>query len=130
MAADDSAELYVNDSLVGTIGSISNNSEAGIAQSTLHSFDILNFLHSGDNLVHTKSVNGPDSFANVTNATYSQNPAGVVFGGSITQKYNAQFISKEPSNHHYTYSKASQRINQMFRYFTIQPISEFVYTLQ
>lgn len=86
MAADDSAELYVNDSLVGAIGSITNNSEAGIAQSTLQSFDILSFLHNGDNLIQVKSVNGPDSFASVTNATYSQNPAGVVFGGIITQK--------------------------------------------
>ena len=86
MAADDSAELYVNDNLVGAIGSISNNSSASIAQSTLQNFDILSYLHTGDNFIQIKSVNGPDSFANVTNATYSQNPAGVVFGGSITQK--------------------------------------------
>jgi len=86
MSADDSAELIVNDNFVGTIGSISNNSEASMAQSTLQSFDILSFLHTGDNFIQIKSVNGPDSFANVANATYSQNPAGVVFGGSITQK--------------------------------------------
>jgi len=80
IAADDFAEIFINGRSVGVIGSITDVGAAGIAQSSLRTFDISPFLRLGDNTVRVASQNGPDSFAGVNNASYSDNPAGVVFG--------------------------------------------------
>ena len=84
VAVDDMAQVYVNGSLAGTTGSITNASVAFAAQSALKSFDITPFLVSGTNTIEVLAQNGPDSFAGVTNSDYRQNTAGVVFGGTIT----------------------------------------------
>ena len=84
MLADDFVELRVNGTLVGSIGSITTASQSGGAQPALAQFDVLPYLVSGANTISFTAQNGPDSFSGFTNATYSQNPAGVVFGGTIT----------------------------------------------
>ena len=86
VAVDDYAEVYVNDMFVGTVGSNTNNVAAVAAQMTLTEFDISSFLMTGANRIEVRAYNGPDSFAGVDNANYAQNPAGVVFGGLLTQQ--------------------------------------------
>ena len=84
VSADDFAAVYVNGNLVGSVGSTSNASLSGAAQSALTSFNILSFLVSGNNTIAVVGGNGQGSFAGCTNCTYSQHPAGVVFGGTLT----------------------------------------------
>jgi hypothetical protein len=79
IAADDYATIYVNNIQVGTVGSITNINHA--ANVNLHSFDISTYLQSGLNVIEISVQNGPDFFSGYQNANYSQNPAGVVFGG-------------------------------------------------
>jgi PEP-CTERM motif len=79
IAADDFAEVFVNSSLVGQIGSVSNVSLASAAQSALTTFDLTPFLVSGQNTITVLGENGP--FGNTAN--YAGDPAGVVFGGSL-----------------------------------------------
>jgi hypothetical protein len=83
VAVDDMAQVYVNGSLVGTTGSITNISVAFAAQSALKEFDITPFLVSGHNTIEVLAQNGPDAFSGVTDPDYRQNSAGVVFGGAI-----------------------------------------------
>jgi len=84
MLADDYVELRVNGTLVGTVGSIVNQAASGAGLPALVSFNVLPNLVSGPNTISFTAQNGPDSFAGVVNATYSQNPASVVFGGNLT----------------------------------------------
>ena len=84
LSVDDFAEIFVNNTLVGTVGSITNLSLAISAQSLLSTFDISSFLISGINRIRVTAQNGPDSFSGISNSNYSQNPAGVVFGGALT----------------------------------------------
>jgi hypothetical protein len=51
---------------------------------SLVTFDITSFLSLGINTIQITGQNGPDSFCGITDANYSQNPAAVVFGGTIT----------------------------------------------
>jgi len=87
VAVDDFAEVIVNGKPVGAIGSVTDESVASAAQSSLTSFNITPFLITGPNLIAIRARNGsfggcnPNS--NPTNCTYATNPAGVVFGGSI-----------------------------------------------
>ena len=46
----------------------------------------LPWLVSGTNTFAFTAQNGPDSFAGVSGATYAQNPAAVVFGGSSVSR--------------------------------------------
>jgi hypothetical protein len=75
VAVDDFAQVFVNGAPVGT-------TIAGADALTTR--DITAFLVSGSNTIMIRATNGPGSFAGCTNCTYSQHPAGVVFGGSIT----------------------------------------------
>jgi PEP-CTERM motif len=84
VSADDYAGVYVNGNFVGSVGSISDPSLSGAAQSGLTPFDLSSFLVSGSNTITIVGQNGPESFGGCTNCTYSQNPAGVVFGGTLT----------------------------------------------
>ena len=86
LAADDFAELRVNGRVVGSIGSITDVGLAGQAQSYLTRFDVSAFLKPGYSYITIVGQNGPPSFSGVcgTICTYSENPAGVVFGGSLT----------------------------------------------
>ena len=86
LAADDFAELRVNGRVVGSIGSITDVGLAGQAQSSLTRFDVTAFLKPGYNYITIVGQNGPPSFSGIcgTICTYAENPAGVVFGGSLT----------------------------------------------
>ena len=84
-AADDYAEVRVNGTAVGSVGSVSVISEASISNSTLTNFDLTPRLRPGVNTITIAAQNGPASFAGcASSCTYSSNPAGVVFGGSLS----------------------------------------------
>ncbi|MDP3890289.1 hypothetical protein, partial [Nocardioides sp.] len=78
VAVDDFAEVFVNGTLVGTTGSVTNISLAGAAQSSLATFNITPFLVTGTNYITVRAANG---LFGCGAGPYSCNPAGVVFGG-------------------------------------------------
>ena len=86
VAADDFLELRVNGITVGTWGSVTNINQAGVAQNNLHSFDVGGMLKPGRNVITIVGQNGPAAFTSgvCSACTYAQNPAGVVFGGTLT----------------------------------------------
>ncbi|HET6283510.1 MAG TPA: hypothetical protein VFH73_21315 [Polyangia bacterium] len=85
LSADDAAEVRVNGAPVDTVGSVTDQSEAAISGSTLTTFDIAPRLTPGLNTITIAAQNGPASFAGcVPSCTYKNNPAAVVFGGSLT----------------------------------------------
>src|SRR5262249_34330296 len=92
VAVDDFAEVFVNGTSIGTTGSVADISLASQAQSALKTFDLAPFLVPDLNTILVVAQNGPDSFAGIPNANYSENPAGVVFGGSLTSA-----VVSEPS---------------------------------
>jgi len=73
-AADDYAEIRVNGRLVGSIG------DAGPAYGTLTRFELGEFVKAGTTTISVLARNGPWCGT----CPFSQNPAGVVFGGAIT----------------------------------------------
>ena len=81
IAADDFAAVLVNGVLVGTIGSRTNATLAGAASSSLTTFDIGAFLLPGTNLITVQGGNGNFGCGP---GPYSCNPAGVVFGGTLS----------------------------------------------
>jgi hypothetical protein len=85
LAADDFAEVFVNGVFAGQIGSTTDPSLAGAAQQQLATFDISAFLAGGTNVVTFRAVNGPRDFASCNDfgCLYSENPAGMVFGGTL-----------------------------------------------
>jgi hypothetical protein len=84
ISADDFAEVFVNQHSVGTWGSVTDISAAAAGQSTLMTFDLTRYLRPGLNVIAVRGQNGPSSFAGCDGpCSYSQNPAGVVFGGSL-----------------------------------------------
>lgn len=88
ISADDSAQVYVNGQLAGKVGSIEDIALASATQSSLTTFDLTPFLKEGVNVIVVRGQNGPAWFAQVcpSGCTYAQNPAGVVFGGSLTSR--------------------------------------------
>jgi hypothetical protein len=84
VAADDLAEIRVNGSIVGTTGSTTDASLASTAANSLTSFDITPQLKKGVNRLTVRGQNGEGSFAGCTDCTYSQHPAGIVLGASIS----------------------------------------------
>ncbi len=82
IAVDDFAEVRVNGQVVGTTGSIVSFSAAVAAQHALATFDLTSFLVPGNNTITIHAENGP--FGVCCPSYYSGNPAGVVFGGSLT----------------------------------------------
>jgi hypothetical protein len=81
IAADDFAAILVNGLLAGTIGSRTDAALAGAASSSLHTFDIGPFLVPGTNVITVQGANGNFGCGS---GPYSCNPAGVVFGGSLS----------------------------------------------
>jgi hypothetical protein len=81
VAVDDFAQVFVNGTSVGATGSVTDLVVAQQAQSALKTFDITPFLVSGQNTILVLAENG---LFNNPSANYSENPAGVVFGGSLT----------------------------------------------
>ena len=87
VAADDFAEVFVNGQSAGSIGSVTDLSAAGMANAAVTTFDITDLLFPGPNVITVAAQNGPATFAGCTPAcTYAQNPAGVIFGGTITYR--------------------------------------------
>jgi len=84
ISADDFSQVFVNGTLVGSIGSISDVASAIMAHSGLTTFDITSNLRRGKNIIVVYAQNGPPDFAGcVESCSYQMNPAGVVFGGLI-----------------------------------------------
>ena len=84
VAADDYAEIFINERLVGAIGSTDDSVRAHEAQSSLHGFDMKPCLIHGANTIRILVRNGPESFSGVPEADYARNPAGLVVGGEVT----------------------------------------------
>jgi len=85
IAADDSARVLVNGTDVGGVGSITDVTIAGTSNTRLTTIDISVALHPGSNTITIAAQNGPASFAGCpTSCTYQMNPAGVVFGGTLS----------------------------------------------
>jgi len=85
VAADDAAQVMVNGSVVGRIGSLADVSKASDAQNRIHKFDITRFLVKGKNRIRIGQENGPARFGGcAVPDNYTCNPSGVVFGGSAT----------------------------------------------
>ncbi len=84
VSADDFASVHVNGALVGTVGSITDPAASSLAQSALTRFAITGHISPGRNVVAVRGQNGPASFGSCPGpCSYSQNPAGVVFGGYV-----------------------------------------------
>jgi hypothetical protein len=82
VAGDDFARVFVNGVAIGATGSVVYVGEAWRAQSTLAEMDLTPALRAGENTLTVAARNGPfncDSAA----CTYVQNPAGVVFAGTL-----------------------------------------------
>ncbi len=73
IAADDYAEVYVNECFVGSIGSRDDESLAANASSELHTFSIA-CLNRGNNTIIIKAANGNFGCGS---GSYSCNPAGI-----------------------------------------------------
>jgi len=85
IGADDAAEIRVNGRTIGTIGSVTDIQLASVANTRLATFDLAPALVPGMNTITIAAQNGPSSFAGCAGAcTYASNPAGSVFGGSLT----------------------------------------------
>jgi hypothetical protein len=86
VAADDFAAVFVNGTEVGTTGSIASPAKANAAQRIAATFNLTTALVAGSDTIVVFAQNGPTSFANgcgSAGCTYAQNPAGVVFAGSV-----------------------------------------------
>jgi hypothetical protein len=84
VAVDDYAAIRVNEQLVATLGSVVDASLAG-KHTHLTAFDITSYLRPGRNVITVEAQNGPAYFSGLCNpCSYALNPAGVVFGGSIS----------------------------------------------
>jgi len=83
VSADDFAEVSVNGTVVGSVGSTTDPVVASEAQNELTTFVITPFLHHGKNRITVRAQNGEGSFGGCSDCTYQQQPAGVVFGVKI-----------------------------------------------
>ena len=81
ISADDFGSVAVNGFQVGTVGSTTNIVLAG-QQANLATLDLSSFLHPGLNTIAVTVQNG--LFGGCTNCSFAQNPAGAVFGGSLS----------------------------------------------
>jgi hypothetical protein len=79
LAADDQAEVIVNGSAMGTIGSTTDFGVAWASMSKPSAIDITGALVAGSNAITVHASNGTGAFAGCTNCTYQQHPAGVIF---------------------------------------------------
>jgi len=86
VSVDDFAEVRINGMFVGTTGSVTDGTLAGEASSSLATFDLLPFLLPGTNVITVLAANGDFGCGS---GPYDCNPAGVVFGGSLSQNQSA-----------------------------------------
>lgn len=86
IAVDDLAQVFVNGALAGSTGSTTVYSAASTAQNIAVTMDLTPLLHEGVNVIAIAAQNGPSSFGMdcaPQGCTYSENPAGVVFAGTL-----------------------------------------------
>ena len=95
VAVDDFAEVFINGTSAGTTGSVTNRSLAGAAQRALATFNITSFLLQGTNVIRIRAANGPFGCGA---GRYSCNPAGVVFGASLSFPPNVSIDIKPGSD--------------------------------
>lgn len=86
VAVDDFATVIVNGVVAGSTGSVTDYDLASSAQSSLKSIDLTLYLVPGLNTLTVRAQNGPHwfSWAGCNPCGYGGNPAGVVFGGTLT----------------------------------------------
>lgn len=82
IAADDFAEVSVNGVVVGSSGSVSDQASAVRGQAALTKLILTPHLREGVNQLAIRAQNGPWGCSGKT-CTYTQAPAGVVFGGTL-----------------------------------------------
>ena len=79
VAVDDQAEVIINGTAVGAIGSLTDVNVAWENQNKSTAINIDSALVTGMNTITIRASNGSGAFTSCTNCTYQQNPAGVVF---------------------------------------------------
>jgi hypothetical protein len=87
IAADDYAEVRVNGSVAGSVGSVTDEPLAAQAQSNFTPISLTPYLAAGLNTITIVGQNGPSTFVSGTACSpcaYARNNAGVVFGGTLT----------------------------------------------
>lgn len=94
ITADDYAEVRINGTLVGTVGSLACCG----GPRPLRSFNILPFLRQGANDFEIKAKNADYPDFPCACATYGENPAGVVFGGRLTAGSGTAPVPGAPGN--------------------------------
>ncbi|HTB75443.1 MAG TPA: hypothetical protein VK762_19465 [Polyangiaceae bacterium] len=82
IAADDFAAVFVNNLAIGSVGSNSDVNAAESSHATGTMLDLTSALQSGTNVVTIAAQNGPWGCA-TTACPYSEDPAGVVFQGTL-----------------------------------------------
>jgi hypothetical protein len=82
IAVDDFVAVFVNDTFVGSVGSLVDITTAANAQNTLTTFDLSPGLRVGKNTVTIATQKGPFG-CNPGSCPYSLVGAGVVFEGTI-----------------------------------------------
>ena len=82
ISADDSATVFVNSVQVGAVGSVVDITAASKAQGFPTSVDLSGALRAGNNTITIVAQNGPYGCGSGP-CPYSQDPAGVVFEGTI-----------------------------------------------
>ena len=88
IAADDFAEVIVNGVVAGSTGSVTDIALAKFAPLSLKIIDFAPYLVPGTNTLTVRAQNGPSGFRGCDpSCTYdpTSNPAGVVFGGILTE---------------------------------------------
>jgi hypothetical protein len=83
-AADNTGDIRVDGQIVGSIGDVVDNEEAALAHSRLTRFDLTPFLHPGTNVITISAENAYCPRCPDHGRTLAGNPAGVVFGGSLS----------------------------------------------
>ena len=82
IAVDDFAQVFVNHTSVGSLGSVVYVSVAWKAQNEPTVLDLTPALHAGSNTITVVAQNGPFA-CDAAQCPYSQDPAGVVFDGTF-----------------------------------------------
>jgi hypothetical protein len=82
IAVDDFAAVFVNGVPIGSIGSLTDTTVAGPAHSAPTTLDFTAALRTGVNVVVVAAENGPFGCSSSA-CPYSQDPAGVVFQGTL-----------------------------------------------
>jgi hypothetical protein len=82
IAADDLAQVFVNQVFVGAVGSVVYQGSAARAQNAASTLDLTLALRAGLNTITVVAQNGP-FYCDSPACPYAQDPAGVIFAGSF-----------------------------------------------